>query len=336
MTVSMLRNILRCITLPRLVNLVKIFSSFKISEWTGRSIVWGLPYTITIEPTNLCNLRCPECPSGTGELTRPPGSMELENYKRIIDEVAKHTFYVQLFFQGEPFINKHLIDMIRYAHQKKMYVSISTNAHFIQNGMAEKLIESKLDRLIVSIDGVTQKTYAYYRVGGKLSKVTDAIAHLHDVRRQNGDSQTDVILQFLVTKQNEHEVRQLQTMAKKYDADVALKTIQVYSLESAARFLPTSERYHRYRIENGKLVTKNKMKNRCVRLWERSVITWDGTVVPCCFDKDGKYPLGNVNEHDFKKIWRSKTYHAFRRKILSNRKGVDMCTNCTEGLKVYR
>ena len=81
---------------------------------------------------------------------------------------------------------------------------------------------------------------------------------------------------------------------------------------------------------------KAAMHNRCVRLWDRSVITWDGVVVPCCFDKDADHPLGNIGEDSFADIWQSENYHGFRRRILDDRRSVDMCRNCTEGLKIYR
>lgn len=330
------KNLSRCLTLTRVINLIKIFISFKLSAWIGKSIVWGQPYSLIIEPTNLCNLKCPECPSGTGELTRPLGSMNMELFKRIIDEVSKQTFYLQLFFQGEPFINRHLLEMVEYARNKKMYVSVSTNAHFIQNGMARKVISSKMDQLIISIDGLNQETYQTYRVGGKLRKVIDALQLLNEERSTGSERCTEFVLQFLVTKQNEHEIDQLKSLAKKYKADVALKTLQVYSIESAQQLLPTNDKYRRYKIKNGELVTKSKMKNHCVYLWERSVITWNGIVVPCCFDKDGKYSFGNISEKPLMEIWHSDIYHQFRKRILSNRRGVDMCTNCTEGLKVYR
>lgn len=335
MTGQTIRHLVRCCTAKRLLNLGKIFISYILSDKLKRSIVWGLPYTLTIEPTNLCNLRCPECPSGTGELTRPLGMMAMENFKRIIDEVSEHAFYVQLFFQGEPFLHKHLFEMIRYAHQRKMYVAISTNAHFISRDNAREFIAVGLDRLIVSLDGVTQATYQDYRVGGSLAKVTDALSILAEERRAQ-HSTLEVLLQFLVTKQNESEIPMLHIWAKQYRATVVLKTMQVYSLAGANQFLPTNERFSRYEIVNGELRTKNKMHNRCVRLWERSVVTWDGAVVPCCFDKDAKHVLGRLNGTGFRAIWRSATYDDFRNRILTNRRGVEMCANCTEGLKIYR
>lgn len=337
MTGMTVRNLVRSLTIRRVFNLFLVFLSYRISIWTRRSIVWGRPYTLTIEPTNRCNLLCPECPSGNGAMTRPLGTMSMETFRRIVDEVAPEVFYLQLFFQGEPFINKHLVEMIAHAHERGMYVGLSTNAHFISARVAEDLMAHGLERLIVSIDGMTQETYEEYRVGGKLERVFSALDLLTDARnRRNGGNRTEVILQFLVTRGNEGEIPAVRELGKTHDAHVALKTMQVYSVESARQFLPDDEKYRRYRIVDGRLVPKSRMKNRCVRLWERSVITWDGVVVPCCFDKNAEYSLGNISEDAFGRIWQSDTYHGFRRRILENRKGVPLCTNCTEGLKVYR
>ena len=330
-------RLLRCMSFRRAWNLFLVFASYTLSDLLRRRIVWGMPYTMTIEPTNHCNLSCPECPSGNGAMTRPLGSMSMDVFKRIVDEICGETFYLQLFFQGEPFINKHLMAMVEYARGKRMFVSISTNAHFITEEMARKLIDSQLDRLIVSIDGVREESYQEYRVGGSLAKVTQALDHLTQIRTmRNGTATTEIDLQFLVTRQNEQEIPILHELGRKYDARPVLKTIQVYSPESAAKFLPRNDAYCRYKVENGALVIKSRMKDHCVRLWERSVITWDGVVVPCCFDKDAQYPLGNIAEASFQAIWKSGGYSAFRDAILRGRKEIPMCRNCTEGLKVYR
>ncbi|MBE0645613.1 MAG: SPASM domain-containing protein [Bacteroidetes bacterium] len=337
MTLRTLRNLSRCLSFRRVWNLVLVGLSYQISIRRGRSLVWGRPYTLTIEPTNRCNLKCPECPSGNGTMVRPLGMMDLDRFRSIVDSVHKEVFYLQLFFQGEPFINNQLVDMIAYAHAKRMYVSISTNAHFLRRAVVDALLRAGLDRLILSIDGMTQEVYEEYRVGGSLAKVHEALGHLDTARRTLGRrARTELSLQLLVTRQNEEQLPELRALARKHRAYVALKTMQVYSIEGAERFLPRDERYSRYRIVDGALRTKNTQHNRCVRLWERSVITWDGVVVPCCFDKDAEYPLGTINGRSFDDVWQSPEYHAFRNRVLTGRRNIPICSNCTEGLRIYR
>ena len=104
--------------------------------------------------------------------------------------------------------------------------------------------------------------------------------------------------------------------------------------ENALKFLPSNKKYRRYIVDNGSFGIKGKMKNHCFAVWRTSVITWDGKVVPCCFDKDAEFELGLTNGKSFKDVWYSDGYNKFRAGILADRQSISMCTNCTEGLKV--
>ena len=115
---------------------------------------------------------------------------------------------------------------------------------------------------------------------------------------------------------------------------VLFKTMQISSYENAMHFLPSNEKYRRYILNDGNFTVKSKLKNHCFALWRTSVITWDGNVVPCCFDKDATFKLGQINGRSFSDIWKSIEYQKFRQRVLSNRKGVSMCTNCTEGFNM--
>jgi radical SAM protein with 4Fe4S-binding SPASM domain len=110
--------------------------------------------------------------------------------------------------------------------------------------------------------------------------------------------------------------------------------MQISSYENAIKFLPDNPKYRRYLVKDRNYSIKNKLKNHCFALWRTSVITWDGRVVPCCFDKDAEYTLGTLNENRFSDIWKSNSYQKFRASVLEDRKQNSMCTNCTEGLKI--
>ena len=115
---------------------------------------------------------------------------------------------------------------------------------------------------------------------------------------------------------------------------LVFKTMQISSYENAIKFLPNNPKYRRYVVKDGQYSIKNKLKNHCFALWRTSVITWDGKVVPCCFDKDAEYTLGVLNGNRFSDIWKSDAYQKFRSAVLADRKQTSMCTNCTEGLKI--
>lgn len=328
-------NFFRYITLNRFINVVKIISSFQISKILRKPIVWGRPASFSIEPTNFCNLKCPECPSGLGKLTRPLGLLDPEVFKGLIDDIKDHSFYIQLFFQGEPYINKRLPEMIKYAVTNKVYVAISTNGLLIDEKKVEKILDNPPDKLIFSIDGLDEETYQNYRVGGTFAKADEGLKLLLKRKLERGLKKPFVELQFIVMKANEKQIPDVLKYGRELGVNkVALKTMQVSSYENAVQYLPEDPKYRRYILKDGEVKMKGKMKDHCFALWRTSVVTWDGKVVPCCFDKDAHYVLGNIRETKFEEIWRSGPYNKFRAQILKNRKGTDMCLNCTEGLKV--
>ena len=294
-----------------------------------------MPVSYSIEPTNHCNLKCPECPSGLGALTRPLGLMSPSNFNKLITEIKHTGFYVQMFFQGEPFINKNLYRMIKYARANKMYVSVSTNGHFINEKNVDEVLFNAPDKIIFSIDGLDEESYQNYRVGGTFKQADKGLRLLVQKKKEEKLKQPFVELQFIVMKQNEHQLDEVLKYGKDVEVDkVVFKTMQISSYESALKFLPSNPKYRRYILNNKGYKIKSKIKNHCFALWRTSVITWEGKVVPCCFDKDADFELGLMNGKSFTDVWKSKEYNNFRARILNDRKSVTMCTNCTEGLKV--
>lgn len=315
--------------------MLKVISSFYISKTLGKPIVWGFPISFSIEPTNHCNLKCPECPSGLGELTRPLGLLKLPEFKKLVDEIKNKSFYIQLFFQGEPYVNKQLPEMIDYAQENNLYISISTNGLLFNEKKIEKVLQSAPDKLIFSLDGLDEESYQNYRVGGTFKKADKSIRLLIRKKKELKLKKPFVELQFIVMKQNEHMIDEVFEYGNDVGVDkVVLKTMQVSSYENALHFLPNNKDYSRYEISNDSYKIKGELKNHCFALWRTSVVTWDGKVVPCCFDKDANFELGKLNGINFREIWKSPDYQNFRSKVLLNRKGVSMCINCTEGLKV--
>lgn len=164
-------NFLSKLTPKRVWNVSKVLSSYYLTKWTKKPIQWGMPFTISLEPTTACNLRCPECPSGLRAFTRPTGNLKEDFFRSTIDDIYKELLYLIFYFQGEPYINPNFLDMVQYANQKGIYTITSTNGHFLDDENARRTIESGLDRLIISVDGTTQETYENYRISGKLETV---------------------------------------------------------------------------------------------------------------------------------------------------------------------
>lgn len=331
-------NLLSRITPRRAWNAAKVLSSFYISKWINKPVQWGLPVSISIEPTTSCNLRCPECPSGLRAFTRPTGMLKKDFFSETIDQLYKDLYYLVFYFQGEPYLNPQFLDMVKYAADKRIYTATSTNAHYLTDANAKKTIESGLNRLIISIDGTTQNVYQQYRVGGHLDKVLEGAKNIVKWKREMKSKTPFIIFQFLVVKHNEHQVEDVKKLAAEIGADdVWFKTAQVYDYENDPnQLIPTNNKYSRYRKnKNNVTEVKNTLQNHCWRLWHAPVITWDGLVVPCCFDKDAQHQLGDLKGKPFKEIWQNGKYTAFRKKIMQSRKNIDICANCSEGTKVW-
>ena len=328
---------LKRLTFPKIWNASLLFASFQLSKITGRNYHLGRPLSIAIEPTTACNLRCPECPSGLRSFTRDTGNLKSDFFRDTIDQIATHAVSVILYFQGEPYINPAFLDMVSYARRKGLYTITSTNGHFLHAENAKRTVESGLDRLIISLDGTSQETYSAYRKGGELDTVIEGTRRIISWKKKLKKRTPHLIFQFLVVKPNEHQIPDLFVLAKELGVnEVRLKTAQLYDFKYGNALMPTQEKYARYRKQkDGTYALKYEITNACWKMWHSAVVTWNGLVVPCCFDKDANHKLGNLHANNLLDIWSGSKYEALRTQILRDRKGIEICNNCTEGCRVW-
>ena len=329
----LLSHLLRSLTARRIGNITKTSIAFLLSTLLQKRFVWGIPPVLTIEPTNLCNLQCPLCTTGAGEMRRSAGKMTLETFKRIIDLMADDIFFLLIYHQGEPYINKNFFKFIEMAKTKNIYVTTSTNGHFFNRDNIEKTLDSGLDSMIVSVDGSTQQIYEKYRIGGRLNRVIEGTRELINLRNLRKQRAPNIALQFLVMKQNEHDIPQIKKLASQLQVDrLLIKNIEVRSTEEAKQWLPQKNKFRRYHFDGQQLVVKNVNNRNCSRPWLSTLINWDGLVVPCCFDKNGDHPLGNIHDvENMTEIWQGNRYNSFRQKLIRNRVEIDICRNCNQG-----
>jgi len=258
-------------------------------------------------------------------------------FQSIIDQLAPTLSYLTFYFQGEPYLHPQFLEMVSYASSRGIYTATSTNAHYLRPESAKQTVSSGLDRLIISVDGTTQETYESYRIGGSLEKVLEGTRNVLEARRLLKSKTPQVVFQFLVVKPNEHQVDDVRKLAKSLGVDkVVLKTAQIYDFENGSPLIPDNGKYARYRqAADGKWEIKNDLLNQCWKMWQSCVITWDGRVVPCCFDKDAHHVMGDLRKNTFESIWKSERYQQFRSSLLRSRNEIEMCRNCTEGTKVW-
>ncbi|MBA4054828.1 MAG: radical SAM protein [Marivirga sp.] len=330
-------NILSKSTYIRAMNASRVISSYHLSRMTGTVNMKGMPMSVSIEPTTSCNLRCPECPSGLRSFTRPTGMLDQELFRKVIDELAPTLNYLTFYFQGEPFIHPRFLEMVRYASDKGIYTATSTNGHYLKDDTARAVVESSLDRLIISIDGTSQDTYQSYRIGGSLEKVIEGTRNVIRWKKKLKSKTPHVVFQFLVVKPNEDQVPEVYSLAQKLGVDqVVLKTAQIYDYKNGSALIPSKDKYSRYkRLSDGSYKIKNEWLNECWKMWHSCVVTWDGKIVPCCFDKDAHFVLGDLTQDSFKEIWNGDKYDQFRSSLLRSRSEIEICKNCTEGTRVW-
>jgi len=292
-----------------------------------------MPVAAGIELTNLCNLKCPECSTGSGGLTRPAGYMDLQLFKKIVDELRPYLYNINLYFQGEPMMHPQFFNFISYGKGIKM--TVSTNGHFLSGGNAEKVARSGLHRLIVSLDGMDQESYSVYRRNGEFGKVRQGIAEVAKAIRES-DSKLNLEIQFLVNRHNECQIGAARKFARETGAVLRLKSMQILKNDRIDEWMPATESFKRYRKRNGDYVLKSRLSNSCLRLWINPVVTWDGKVIPCCFDKDGDHVMGDLSLNSFREIWNGEKYRVFRESVLTARKSIEICRNCTSGMRGVR
>jgi len=322
---------LKSLTFYRLINYIQLKSSYLLSGLTGSLVLWGKPISLSIEISGKCQLHCPECPLGAGKYPSR-GFMSFELFKSIIEENKNNLWMVSLYFQGEPLLHPEIEAFIQLLKKHRIYTSVSTNGNTDKAELAENIVKAGLDELIVSVDGSREQSYQQYRKGGSLKTVLDFMQQVHNAKKKAGTKNPRLIMQSIISRHNENKIPELKQLAVQTGAKIRLKSMQINDMEDPSD-LPKNPDLRRYRIKQQKAIIKNPLKNHCWRLYRNPVITSEGDVLPCCFDKALANKTGNLCQESFASIWNSSAYRNFRKKVFSDRKNTDICTNCSEGTK---
>lgn len=279
---------------------------------------WGMPTTYCIEPTNLCDQKCPICETGLGLLRRPKGFMGLPEFKHIAEKILPYAHNVSLYWMGEPMLNKNIYDMIGYLKRRKphVYVAIASDGNLVD---PERLVASGLDEIEFKINGIDQATHSIYRVGGSFDKVVNTIKDIVRIKKAKGVHHPRISAGIIVMRHNEHQLDAWEEFCRQeLECDVLrYVTPSVRTVEQAHLMLPQDRRWWRYdetELSLGNLRSLDRPGPAlCEKVWNELYVTWEGSAHPCCFFLDGEYPLGNLLEQDLPEIWNSQRMQEFRR-----------------------
>jgi len=306
-----------------------------------------LPTKVAIETGNICNLKCPLCPTGNEKEKVGKGLLSYTNFVRIIDQLGPTAHHLDLFNWGEPVLNKDLVRMIRYSKKRyrHLFITTSCNLNILPDEMAEGMVTAGLDKLVCSVDGVTQESYQKYRVGGVLSVVLENMKKLVRYKREHKKGRPQILWNFLVFSHNMHEVDEVRRLAAEIGVSVNIagmrtdcgqeiyKTFDERMAEDSS-WIPTGSEFNKYTSQ--RLAERVKI---CERPWYNVMVNWDGCVAPCGSIYDvQKHAYGNMLQEPFTKIWNNDKYRAARREIAGRPpSGPDtICRTCKKnGFPLY-
>lgn len=287
------------------------------------------PEIAIIDPSNLCNLNCPLCPTGRKCLKQKQSFMSPKNFSLILSKIPslKH---ISLFNWGEPFLNPQIFEIIKIAKQKDIFISLHSNFSFPKKPeFFEKLILSETDHIEISLDGLTQKNYSAYRKNGNVDLVIADIKRLNETKKRLGKTNPKITWKFIVNKFNEEELDKARKKSREIGIDFTVSTIGLADDLPDCQF-PESleERKSSWLPKNKRHIRKHYLKEKlseivgdgiCDQLFTSITIGPNGNVYPCCWITDEKNSFGNLFQEEFEDIWNGMKYQEAR-KLFSKKK----------------
>lgn len=296
--------------------------------------VFSRPITIVIDPGNVCNLSCALCITGQKKSLRPAKLLSLSKFKKILKQFSRWAIQLDLYNWGEPLLNKDIFKMISLAKKKGLFVVTSSNLLLLTSVTAKKIINSGLDRLIVSLHGASPQTTQIYMKGGDFNKAIANIKLLTDLKKKMKSKTPEIIWRYVVSSHNELEIEKAKKLA--HDLGVCLELLPLKldigldpqqikdNFRQHAGWLPKAKPFRLYNLKNGKPINRNL---DCFWPWEIVNINPDGGIQPCCAYSNPQFDFGNIFMVPFAKIWNGKQYQLARKAIKEKIK-TDKSTIC--------
>lgn len=298
----------------RIDEMLKIYKAYRRRQFYCNFF----PSRLWIEPTSLCNLRCIMCLNK--ELNRRQhGYMDLDLYKKIIDECSGKIYDIYLHHRGESLLNPDLFEMIKYAKENRIYTRLHTNGTLLNKEMAEEVIESGLDFLSFSFDGYDKETYESIRIGGRFEMVLGNIINFLRLKRYLHSKKPYTVLTVIEFPDKKGELKLHKEEFMKRFRGLPLDSIRIRAPHNWAGGY--KNRYNTHRILKSFIP--------CTFLWYSLTILWDGTILPCPQDFFGRLRLGNIKDGSLQEFWNGKIEMELRKKMWEKSyKELEPCNNC--------
>ncbi len=285
-----------------------------------KTVLDNPPSFIWIEPTNNCNLKCIMCPTGTGMVDVKKGFMDYALYKRIIDETNVYTSAVTLAISGESLLHPEFFQMIRYASSKGVKILLNTNATLLTRDKARLLLDSGISEISFAFDGLKKGTYEKARVGADFEKTLDNILYFLSLKKEKSRKLPYSILSILELELDGYSEEEKTAFLKRFDGLIdEIRSREVSTWGST--FKDTDAFSYR---------DNSNVYGPCSRLWSTACITWDGDVVPCVYNANHEYVIGNIKDNNLIDIWNSEKMSRLRESMI-NGDYLDispLCENC--------
>lgn len=279
---------------------------------TKKTKLKSFPWVAGIDPANICVLNCPLCPTGRKEKTVTPKVITFEEFKKYFDQIKDYLFFIRLYDWGEPFLCKDIWKIIKYCHRNNVGVVINSNFNAINEKDIQKIIDYKVDYLMLSIDGVTQEIYEKYRRGGNLKKVFSLLSKLIELKKEKKLKRPFIEWQYLLSKKNKCELEKAREKAEKMGIDFfKVHNLRLYT---SADDKPDLDIFNEWVLGE---ISDQKEKKACHILWTSANITPFGLIQPCHGIYSEKYHFGDLKRESLEKIWNNELFQEARKMFVT-------------------
>jgi len=264
----------------------------------------GLPYVLTVDPLNGCNLHCPHCMTGAGKQGHEVATLPRPLYRRLLDELAPTLLLVEFGNWGEPMLDRRLPELVEEASGRGLGTIVATHLSVpLDDAAARALVASGLDVLGVALDGASQETYGQYRVGGRLELVLENVARITRAKRRLASTTPRIVWSYHVFAHNQHEIDAARARAAALGIDFACSK----GFVTGSDWDPDGRFPFIFEARDGEQVEP------CSFLWERAVVSADGGVAPCLGAFYPEDDCGRLDGRTFREVWNGERFRAARR-----------------------